>query len=429
MYTIIGVDGNEYGPVTAAVVKEWITSGRANAQTRIKRADAVDWTTIGALTEFADAPQSQPPPGNIAAPGDAPTAAGTDIAVGRSESFQFTGEWTEYFKIWIVNVLLTIVTLGIYAAWAKVRKRRYFHANTKLLGHTFEYLANPVRILIGNIIIVVLFFGYSFAGAISPLVQLPMLLVLLVAIPWIVVRALSFNARNTAWRGLRFHFRGQYGEAAKAFILWPMLVPFTLGLIWPVVAKRQKEFIINKHSYGTTPFKFNGLTSDLYGIFLRSIPFFLPIIAGYVWMVVTVVVHGAAKRGGHPDLPNGDALVMGLFFLIGFPLAIAGSVYFRSRFFNFIWNTTSIGGHQFTAHMRARDLFGTQFVNSIVTAITLGLMYPWAAMRMYQFHLDCLQVISAGNIDQFVAGAEPPPGSAVGDAATDFLDIDLGFGT
>jgi len=37
----------------------------------------------------------------------------------------FTGRGSEYFRIWVVNVLLTLVTFGVYSAWAKVRKARY----------------------------------------------------------------------------------------------------------------------------------------------------------------------------------------------------------------------------------------------------------------------------------------------------------------
>ncbi|MGI9420607.1 MAG: DUF898 family protein, partial [Geminicoccaceae bacterium] len=61
--------------------------------------------------------------------------------------FAFTGRAGEYFGIWIVNLLLSIVTLGIYSAWAKVRTRRYFYGNTKLADSTFDYLASPVQIL------------------------------------------------------------------------------------------------------------------------------------------------------------------------------------------------------------------------------------------------------------------------------------------
>ena len=57
---------------------------------------------------------------------------------------QFTGRAGEYFGIWFVNLLLSIVTLGIYSAWAKVRTERYFYGNTSLAGANFEYLASPI---------------------------------------------------------------------------------------------------------------------------------------------------------------------------------------------------------------------------------------------------------------------------------------------
>jgi len=80
MFTILGADGKEYGPVTADKVREWITGGRANAQTRIKPAGAAEWTTIGALPEFSTPPVAgapdpvtapPPPPGVEALAGQA----------------------------------------------------------------------------------------------------------------------------------------------------------------------------------------------------------------------------------------------------------------------------------------------------------------------------------------------------------------------
>ena len=47
--------------------------------------------------------------------------AGSPQPAGQAGGFHrivFTGKASEYFGIWIVNVLLTILTLGIYSAWA-----------------------------------------------------------------------------------------------------------------------------------------------------------------------------------------------------------------------------------------------------------------------------------------------------------------------
>jgi uncharacterized membrane protein YjgN (DUF898 family) len=67
----------------------------------------------------------------------------------------FTGSGKEYFGVWIVNILLTIVTFGVYSAWAKVRRNRYFYGNTKLLDRGFDYHAKPLQILKGRAITVV----------------------------------------------------------------------------------------------------------------------------------------------------------------------------------------------------------------------------------------------------------------------------------
>ena len=68
--------------------------------------------------------------------------------------FEFRGNGGEYFRIWIVNLLLTIVTLGIYSAWAKVRRLRYFYGNTFLDGQSFDYHGQPLAILKGRLIVV-----------------------------------------------------------------------------------------------------------------------------------------------------------------------------------------------------------------------------------------------------------------------------------
>jgi len=71
-----------------------------------------------------------------------------------SHSFAFTGSGGEYFRIWIVNLFLSIITVGIYSAWAKVRRERYFHSNLVLDKSTFAYHGNPVAILKGRLVVV-----------------------------------------------------------------------------------------------------------------------------------------------------------------------------------------------------------------------------------------------------------------------------------
>ena len=69
---------------------------------------------------------------------------------GDFEGLEFKGEAREYFSIWIVNLILSILTLGIYSAWAKVRRIKYFHSNTAILGDGLRYHATGWMILKGR---------------------------------------------------------------------------------------------------------------------------------------------------------------------------------------------------------------------------------------------------------------------------------------
>ena len=71
-----------------------------------------------------------------------------------------------------MNILLTILTLGIYSAWAKVRRNRYFYGNTRLLGSGFDYHAKPMQILIGRIIAFAILVAFNIVSQINPIVGL-----------------------------------------------------------------------------------------------------------------------------------------------------------------------------------------------------------------------------------------------------------------
>ena len=126
----------------------------------------------------------------------------------RREQFTFTGTTREYFGIWIVNVLLTIVTLGVYSAWAKVRRQRYFYGNTWLAGASFDYHARPVRILIGRLIVLGVLVAYNLALQFQPILGGLIAVALIFAAPWFVMRGLRFSARVTSYRNIRFDFTG-----------------------------------------------------------------------------------------------------------------------------------------------------------------------------------------------------------------------------
>ena len=121
-------------------------------------------------------------------------------AEARTLPLTFTGNGAEYFRIWIVNLLLTIVTFGIYSAWAKVRRLQYFDRNTALDGAAFDFHGKPMAILKGRLLALVLVAGYQFAFGFSFTAGLVVVGALLLVLPWLLRGALRFRLHNTSCR-------------------------------------------------------------------------------------------------------------------------------------------------------------------------------------------------------------------------------------
>ena len=101
-----------------------------------------------------------------------------------TERVEFSGKTDEYFRIWIVNIALTIVTLGIYSAWATVRKKRYFYTHTRVADGSFDYHAKPKAILFGRLIALLMVGVYFGSSYINPYAPIIIILLIFAVIPW-----------------------------------------------------------------------------------------------------------------------------------------------------------------------------------------------------------------------------------------------------
>src|SRR5689334_3603422 len=136
----------------------------------------------------------------------------------RALAFRFTGRASEYFRVWIVGIALSVLTLGVYSAWAKVRTQQYLYRHTWLEGTSFEYLAVPRDLLAGRALLAAVLVAvfllevfYSAAAAAAALVYIA-------AEPWVIVRSVGFRARNSAFRNVRFGFWASLGDAYRVFL-------------------------------------------------------------------------------------------------------------------------------------------------------------------------------------------------------------------
>lgn len=340
-----------------------------------------------------------------------------DFARTRSE-FEFRGSGSEYFRIWIVNLLLSIVTLGIYSAWAKVRREQYFHRSTLLADSAFEYHGNPIAILKGRLLVVALLFANNVLGQLNPVLAVVIAIAILIATPWIICQAVRFRAWNTSWRGVRLGFVGTYGGVAKVYFLNGLLVLVTLGIAGPWWLNRFQRYIFSNLRFGGQEFNAEPPTWDYYKPLMILFALFVGG-AALIGVSAAAMMHGRGSAAGMSSV-----MVMMVVFYAA--LYLVGGSFVRARISNALWNHTHLGPHRFESHLRTRTLFGLMLTNALGVVLTLGLFAPFAKVRMAKYRAETLAIESAGSLDAFAA-QEEENARAVGEQAAELLDIDLGF--
>lgn len=331
---------------------------------------------------------------------------------------EFTGQAGEYFRIWIVNLALTIVTLGIYSAWAKVRRKRYFYGHTLIDGDAFEYRANPVAILKGRLIALAVVGSIWLVTHFAPLfIWVPIILGIFV-IPWLIVRSFAFNAHNTAFRNIRMHFRGTYARALKLFVGYGLLTIITLGLGWFWLKTRMTEFLIRNHYYGTTQFDVPNLKKSFFKVYGNMIG--MGLLLGFAIVPLSMMMAGLEQES---TLFHVAEWIFTIIVYVGYLFIFA---YVRAGIQNAGWNQMTLGSLRFASTLKTWPLFKIYLVNIVAIIVTLGLATAWAVIRTLRYRADNLTVLASGNLDSFVT-AESASVTAAGEEVGEMLDFDFGL--
>ncbi|OQX04011.1 MAG: hypothetical protein BWK73_37545 [Thiothrix lacustris] len=396
----------------------------------------------------------------------------------RELAFSFTGNGLEYFKIWIVNVLLTIVTLGIYSAWATVRTKRYFYGNTWLDGANFEYHATPKQILFGRLIAVVALGIYLLLSNVNPLAGVVLLGVLYLFMPWVVWRGLQFNARMSSYRNVRFSFEGRLLDAYKvllfipavAFLIPTMLAggggigailkegadPFELAstlmlasgsgflivyLLFPYLQQAFTHYYLNDSRYGQGRFSAGLATMDYYKIYLKWTLLGMAVFAVAGVLVVLLgggISSGIFLRGSSTDGSATALMLGGMVLLVYIPFAAVGlflQAYLRTRLRNYAFNQVQLKAQVFPplipaalrSTMSAATLWETYLGNALLMLVTLGLAYPWVKVRLARYTAASTKVLAYEDFSGFVTQQQQNQ-SALGAELGDAFDLDMGAG-
>ncbi|WP_420474087.1 YjgN family protein [Noviherbaspirillum sp. ST9] len=339
------------------------------------------------------------------------------------EAFEFTGSGSEYFRIWIVNLLLTIVTLGVYSAWAKVRKTRYFYDNTILAGASFEYHGSPMSILRGRLVALAFFGAYNIAFMISDTAGFAALALLGAAIPWLIWKSLQFKLYNSSYRGIRFGFGGTAGKVYLTYLVLPLATLLSAYLLAPFTHQRIKKFQHEHSRYGGTSFSFHASAGSFYKAYLIA---FLVALGGLVAIAAAFGGTFAAiiKAGSPKDAGAAAVGTILIFLLVVYAWLFSLLPLFLTLIQNLIWNHTHLGNHRFMSRMRVGKMAFIALSNMIGIVATLGLFIPFAQIRTMRYRIESMAILPSGSLDDFIADAQENA-SSTGEAAADLLDFDL----
>lgn len=305
----------------------------------------------------------------------------------------FHGTGGSLFGIKIVNMLLTLLTLGIYHFWGKVKVRSYLLSQTEFAGDRFAYHGTGKELLVGFLKAVVLFgfplFGLvilpELTGASEAAKGVGMVIAYCLAftvIPIAMVGARRYRLSRTSWRGIRFSFRGSAMDFVKLFVKGSLLSGITFGLYYPYFETKKFDFMMSHSYFGNEKFHFDGEGRELFNPYMLALLLSLP--------------------------------TLGLYWF-----------WFQAKKHRYFWDHTSIGNGRFHSTVTGGAMLSLTLGNFLLLILTLGLAWPWVVVRNINFTFRYLTLEGTPDMTQIAQQAQFA--SPTGEGLASFLDLDTGF--
>ncbi|APS28525.1 YjgN family protein [Pectobacterium brasiliense] len=378
---------------------------------------------------------------------------------------QFHGKAGEYFAIWLVNGLLTIITLGIYSAWATVRRRRYFYGNTEINGDRFDYHAQPIQILKGRLLVIAGIVLFYIVLAMSPTLGTILALAFAALIPIIVIRNWRYDAIMSSYRGIRFNYHCQTGRAYWVLLLCPILLLLAfyavlavamfigmrsdspiiitlivLALVVPgfaavngIMKMMQLDFYVNNLFFGKTAFKAELTKAAFIKFALISLLIFVPFLiaalsfmGSFIFTLYQIIMMGADSDTIAMMLLS-NVFNMVMMFVVALLGVLVSSSYLVVAQRNYLFNQTSLnGGVKLHSSMQTMSYMGLLITNSLITIFSLGWAAPVAEIRHARYIANATAV--EGDLALLhVQAHQDTANSALAEEAVQALDLGVGL--
>ena len=306
---------------------------------------------------------------------------------------RFHGNGSSLFGIFVINVLLTLLTLGIYYFWGKAKIRRYMHSQTELHNSRFSNHTTGGELCIGWIKAIIIIVTIVLISEIPSFFWEDMThewitmlafygLLLFVFLPVAIVGSLRFRLSRTSYQGIRFSFRGNVKTFFKIYYIGLLKTIFTLGLYYPYFETEIRQFLTNGIRFGTGHFEFAGTGRALFWHFVLAV-LLTPFTLGLCWY------------------------------------------WYWARKTRYYWSCTTFEGTSFHSTFVGSRLLSLKVGNFILLVITLGLAWPWVAVRNNRFLCDYLVLSDPPDFSSIAQDFSDA--GTTGEGLSDYLNFEFEF--
>lgn len=385
---------------------------------------------------------------------------------------RFSGSGGEYFRVWIVNLLLSILTLGLYTPWARRRTARWFYDHTLIASSPLEFTAPLRTMVVSFILFALLYLAYKIAAETG---QEGMVLFFIVAAavlaPYLWGSAMRFRLASTRWRGLQLHFAAGWKDVYLAS--WPLFVmagiwigvnvglemlaaelgappdrrhrglhfPAVSAPMWGLIATgviisvlciirvefNYKSLLVLRAGIGKQYGRWKPVYSDFVRIWGATVLVFLAGVA----LILALGFSAAFTLQALFQQTRGAALVVlvilvAMVVFLSLLLATAPArAYREARMFKLIWSNVGLSQiARFKCDLKHWPFVRLRIKNLLLTLLTLGFYRPFARVSEYRMKTDSVTLHVKGGLDQLV-GSLVKQQDGMGDALADAVGLDI----
>jgi uncharacterized membrane protein YjgN (DUF898 family) len=385
---------------------------------------------------------------------------------------RFSGTGGEYFRVWIVNVLLSIVTLGLYTPWARRRTARWFYDHTLIASSPLEFTAPLRKMVFSFILFALLYIAYQIAAETGQETMVLFFIIAAAALaPYIWGSAMRFRLASTRWRGLQLHFAAGWKDVYLAswpiFVMAATWIAISFGLemlaadlgapavrkprgvqfpvvsppMWGLVALgvivsllciirvefNYKSLLVLRAGIGKQRGRWKPVYADFVRIWgatiavlLAGIALILALGAGALYTLQTLFSNA---RG-----PAMFVLILVTVLAVFLALILVSAparAYREARMFRLIWSNVGLSQiARFKCDLKHWPFVRLRLKNLLLTLLTLGFYRPFARVSEYRMKADSVTLHVKGGLDQLV-GDLVKQQEGIGDALADAAGLDI----